>query len=101
MQRLEVSCALRRIYMSLGAKGLMGYTMAQLVEALRYRLPGDVIGNFHYHNPSDRTMALHVPNVVKSGSLNLLEPSGPVQACNGIDYLLPLSLIGVRTIMCS
>ena len=27
---------------------------------------------------------LHVPNVLKSGSLNLLVPSGPVQACNGI-----------------
>jgi len=27
---------------------------------------------------------LHVPTVLKSGSLNLLEPSGPVQACNGI-----------------
>ena len=26
---------------------------------------------------------LHVPIVLKSGSLNLLEPSGPVQACNG------------------
>jgi hypothetical protein len=25
-----------------------------------------------------------VPNVLKSGSLNLLEPSGPAQACNGI-----------------
>jgi len=25
-----------------------------------------------------------VLNVLKSGSLNLLEPSGPVQACNGI-----------------
>jgi len=25
-----------------------------------------------------------VPIVLKSGSLNLLEPSGPVQACNGI-----------------
>jgi len=31
---------------------------------------------------------LHVPNVLKSGSLNLLEPSGPVQACSGI--ALPL-----------
>jgi len=29
-----------------------------------------------------------VPIVLKSGSLNLLEPSGPVQACNGI--ALPL-----------
>ena len=27
---------------------------------------------------------LHVPNVLKSGRLNLLEPSGPIQACNGI-----------------
>ena len=27
---------------------------------------------------------LHVPSVLKSGSINLLEPSGPVQACNGI-----------------
>jgi hypothetical protein len=25
-----------------------------------------------------------VPIVLKSGNLNLLEPSGPVQACNGI-----------------
>jgi len=31
---------------------------------------------------------LHVPIVLKSGSLNLLEPSGPVQACSGI--ALPL-----------
>jgi hypothetical protein len=30
---------------------------------------------------------LHVPTVLKSGSLNLLEPSGPVQACNGIAEL--------------
>jgi hypothetical protein len=27
---------------------------------------------------------LHVPIVLKSGNLNLLEPSGPVKACNGI-----------------
>jgi hypothetical protein len=32
---------------------------------------------------------LHVPIVFKSGNLNLLEPSGPVQACNGI--ALPFS----------
>jgi len=31
----------------------------------------------------------HVPIVLKSGSLNLLEPSGPVQACNGIALPLP------------
>jgi hypothetical protein len=29
---------------------------------------------------------------LKSGSLNLLEPSGPVQACNGIALSLPLQL---------
>jgi hypothetical protein len=30
---------------------------------------------------------LHLPIVLKGGSLNLLEPSGPVQACNGIALL--------------
>ena len=32
---------------------------------------------------------LHVPTVLKSGSLNLLKPSGPVQACNGFALPLP------------
>jgi hypothetical protein len=32
-----------------------------------------------------------MPIVLKSGSLNLLEPSGPVQACNGIALPLPLT----------
>ena len=32
---------------------------------------------------------LHVSSILESGSLNLLEPSGPVQPCNGI--ALPLS----------
>jgi hypothetical protein len=35
-----------------------------------------------------QTYHLHVPIVLKSGSVNLLELSGPVQACNGI--ALPL-----------
>jgi len=30
-----------------------------------------------------------MPIVLKSGSLSLLEPSGPVQACNGIALPLP------------
>jgi len=30
----------------------------------------------------------HVSNVLKSGSFKLLEPSGPVQACNGIALFL-------------
>jgi len=29
-----------------------------------------------------------VPNVLKSGSVNLLQPTGPVQACNGIAYVM-------------
>ena len=30
--------------------------------------------------------------VVKSGSLNFLEPSGPVEACNGTALPLPLQI---------
>ena len=37
----------------------------------------------------EKTYHLHVPTVLKSGSLNLLEPSGPVQACNGISLPFP------------
>ena len=37
-----------------------------------------------------QTYHIHVPTVLKSGSLNLLEPSGPVQSCNGIALPLPL-----------
>jgi hypothetical protein len=78
-------------------------------------IPYGVIGIFHWHNPSgpgvdsasNRTSNtswgvkpagaygwqpyhLHVPIVLKSGSLNLLEPSGTIQACNGIALPLPL-----------
>ena len=35
---------------------------------------------------------LHVPTVLKSVSLSLVEPSGPVQACNGMALPLPLPL---------
>jgi len=35
---------------------------------------------------------LRVPTVMKSGSLKLLEPSGPVQACNGITWPLLIHL---------
>ena len=38
---------------------------------------------------ADNLTTFHVPIVLKSGSLNLLEPSGPVQACNGIPLPLP------------
>jgi hypothetical protein len=39
----------------------MGHAVAQLVEALRYKpgsIPDGVIGIFHWHKPSGRTMAL-------------------------------------------
>ena len=78
-------------------------------------IPDGVNGIFHCHNPSDRTMALgstqpltemstgEFPGgkcgrcvrlttlpppcavVMKSGNLNFMEPSGPLQACNGTD----------------
>ena len=35
-----------------------------------------------------------MPIVLKSGNLNLLEPSGPVQACNGIALPLPFLFVG-------
>jgi hypothetical protein len=39
-----------------------------------------------------------VPIVLKSGSLNLLESSGPIKACNGIALPLPLSSINIDII---
>jgi hypothetical protein len=88
--------------------------VAQSVEALRYKSGGRgfdsrwLFGIFHWHNPSDRTVArdrlgtrntswgakaagalgwqpyqVHAPTVLTYGSLNLLEPSGSVQACTG------------------
>ena len=38
------------------------------------------------------TYHLHVPLVLKCGNLNLLEPSEPVQACNGIAVPLPYAV---------
>jgi len=72
------------------------YATALQAGRSRVRFPIVSLDFFHWHNPSDRTIALgltqfHVPIVIKSGSLSLLEPLGPVQACNGI-VLLPLTL---------
>jgi hypothetical protein len=35
---------------------------------------------------------IHVLIVIKSGNLNLMAPSGPLQACNGIALPLPFAL---------
>ena len=40
-----------------------------------------------------------MPTVLKSGSLNLLEPSGPVQTCTGI--ALPFILITINFETCN
>jgi len=94
-------------------------------------IPDVVIGIFHWHNPSGRTMALgstqpltemsnrniswwvkvagaqgwqpyhlHVPILLKSGSLKLQEPTGPVQAGNGIALPIAfylLKLLGLKS----
>jgi len=39
-----------------------------------------------------------VPIVLKSGSLNLLEPSGLVEACNGLPFPLPVVIWSTGTI---
>ena len=38
-----------------------------------------------------------MPIFLKSGSLKLLEPSGPVQICNGIAFVGPGSVVGIAT----
>jgi hypothetical protein len=42
------------------------------------------------------TCHLHVPIVLKFGSLNLLETSGPVKGCNSFALPLPYSLINPK-----
>jgi len=93
---------------------LAGYAVAQLVEAMRYTSEGRGFDSpwltysfrSHYGPGVDSAsnsneyqeyllggvkttgvQDLYVPNVLKSDSLNPLEPSGPLQACNGITLL--------------
>ena len=87
----------------------MGHEVAHLVEALRYKKKGRRFDPFRPHyglgvdSASNRNeyqeyyfgakavgawglqpYHLHVQIVLKSGSLSLLESSGPVQPCTGI-----------------
>jgi len=95
----------------------MGHAVAQLVETLRYKPEvrgidsrwcsfrphyGPGVDSASSRNESQeyflgvkaagawglQSYRLHVPNVLKSGSLKLLEPSGPFQTCNGIAFTL-------------
>jgi hypothetical protein len=95
--------------------GAVGWGTALQAERSQVRFPIVSLVFFYWHNSSGRTMALgltqpltemstrkvkaagllgwklyhlHVPIVLKSGSLNLLELSGLIQACNGIAYLI-------------
>jgi len=43
----------------------------------------------------------HVPSVLKSESLNLLETPGPVQDCNGIALFFALSLFVILVFLIS
>ena len=91
-------------------------------------IPDGVIGIFHWHNPSDRTVTLGstqpltemstrriswgkygryvrlttlLPScavVMKSGNFNFLEPPGPLQACNGTD--LPFRCCVIKSLLC-
>ena len=45
------------------------------------------------------TLHLCVPVVLKFGSLNLLEPSGPVQACSGIAFTTTICVIAWGTVL--
>jgi hypothetical protein len=42
------------------------------------------------HRKENNTEKGNVPNILKPGTFNLLEPYEPVQACNGIALPLPL-----------
>ena len=76
-------------------------------------IPDGVTGIFHCHNPFGLTTAFSSTQpltemtttniswglkaiVLKSGSLNLLEPSGPLQACIGIALPLAVSSCVLR-----
>jgi hypothetical protein len=45
------------------------------------------------------TFPLYVPIVLKSGSLNLLEPSGHVKACNGIALPLTFQVVILHALL--
>jgi hypothetical protein len=52
-----------------------------------FLLPGVKVASAYGWQPYH----LHVPIVLKSGSINLLESSGPLQACNGIALPSPFT----------
>jgi hypothetical protein len=98
----------RKVHPAFGGCGAVGWGTTLQAGSSRFRLP---IGGFctmalrstqPLTETSTRNISwgvkaaerqiyqLHVPIVLKSESLDLLEPSGPVQACNG--FSLPISV---------
>jgi hypothetical protein len=59
----------------------------------------NICGNLEHLIPSQNVIPwyLHVAIVLKSESLNLLEPSGPVKACNGVALPFLINLFGPLT----
>jgi hypothetical protein len=53
---------------------------------------GNFVGGKGVRSVGLENLPPSLPIVLKSGSLNLLEPYGPVQSCNGIVLLLPIPL---------
>ena len=100
-------------YIGLGVWLILRGCAVTTIRKVAVSIPDGVIGIFHWHNPSGHTMvlgltqpliqkrtrniscavkAVGVPIVLKPGNLNPLQPSGPVQACNGIALPIPLPL---------
>jgi hypothetical protein len=71
---------------SLNAYIVMGHTVAQW---LRHRATNRKVVRLIPDGVIEKPCHVHVPTVLKSGSLKFLEPSGPVKACNGIALPLP------------
>jgi len=101
-------------YITLGDRGSTVVNGCTTNRKVAFSIPDGVIGVFHWHNPSDRTMFLgstqlltemstrskngrrvrltNLPEscvVTKSGNVNFLEQSGPIHACNGPATHLP------------
>ena len=57
-------------------------------------LPGEFPGGKCGRSVRMTTLPPPCAVVMKSGNLNFLEPSGPLQACNGTDFTLPLLTMG-------
>jgi len=70
-------------------------------------LGADSVSKSEYQNiPEDKggrcvrltTYHLHMPSIKKSAGLNIPEPCGPVQACNGTAFTIMLCYIKIHLV---